>query len=146
MLVTKLAWVVLCGGSACFCLWQASRCGAPFWVGPTCSPCLPVPSPLTRAFFISVAGPAQVIPIFKGDKAFDASGRPLRKSLALPTWSKLAGKDRLELDMQLSCEGSSDAGKCRRYRFGLGLAWLGWAGLGDWFGDSMSGAAWMVTA
>lgn len=87
---------------------------------------------LTCSLFFLPAGPAQVIPIFKGDKAFDASGRPLRKSLALPTWSKLAGKDRLELDMQLSCEGSSDAGKWHGW---LGLAWLGLAWLGSGFGD-----------
>ncbi len=62
------------------------------------------------------AGPAHVIPIFKGDKPLDASGRPLRKSLTLPNWSKLAGKDRLELDLQLSCPGASDAGW-------LGVGW-----------------------
>lgn len=57
------------------------------------------------------AVPAHVIPIFKGDKPFDGSGKPLRKSLTLPSWSKLAGKERLELDMQLSCPGTNDTGE-----------------------------------
>ncbi|PRW21088.1 Peptide-N(4)-(N-acetyl-beta-D-glucosaminyl)a sparagine amidase F [Chlorella sorokiniana] len=56
-----------------------------------------------------LAAPAHVIPIFKGDKAFEDTGRPLRKSVTLPNWSKLAGKDQVELDMQLSCAGTTDA-------------------------------------
>lgn len=87
------------------------------------------------------AAPARVIPIFKGDKPFDGSGKPLRKSLALPSWSKLAGKERLELDMQLSCPGSNDTGEMREWSE-LGMLWVvcrtGQAGL-----QVRSGLSWI---
>ncbi len=80
---------------------------------PVCRPWLFAPALL--------AAPGSVaVPIFS--RALMPQGEGVRAAVQLPSVAQLAALDRLELDLQLGCPGTSDK-SCPE----VGM-WLGWAG------------------